>query len=268
MTSEIGTATTGRDLATIEGEFRVVKPLANAKEAVAAFQEYVELTAALLNPSDYQTYYDKGQVKRFKKKSAWRKLRRFYGFNLELRDERIGHRHDKDHCARILIPGTLDCGCPSVYARYVVRATDPRTGQYVDGIGISSISEKKRIFTKPDHEIPSTAFTRAANRAISDMIGAGEDSAEEVRGSGAIVGLPAEDRAAIKAAWAETGAELRAKALAALREWSFCGETIAALFTDFAARAGEDHVTDLLAILTGDAAPAFDPDDIEEETTR
>lgn len=268
MADESGTAKTGREIATIDGEFRVVKPLASAQEAVAAFQEYVELTAALLKPSDYQTYTDKGQIKRFKKKSAWRKLRRFYGFNLELREERIGHRHDKNSCPRILIPGEQDCGCPTVYARYVVRATDPRTGQYVDGIGISSLTEmKNRIFTKPDHEIPATAYTRAANRAISDIIGAGEDSAEEVRGSGAIIGLPAEDRTAIKVAWTEAAKERREAALAALREWTFTGETIAALFTDFGRRAGDEQVADLLAILTGDNAPAFDPDEIEEGAT-
>lgn len=238
----------------------VVRPLVTAEQAIREFADYQDLVRRLLDPSDYQTYFQGGRKQQFKKKSAWRKMRRFFGFHIELRDERIGHRHSKVDCPRLTIPDEKDCGCPTVYARYVVRATDPRTGQYVDGIGVSSTSEKNRVFTKPDHEIPATAYTRAANRAISDLIGAGEDSAEEVRGTQDAQGLPEEDRTTIKAAWVAATPDVREKAVAQMREWGFKGGGIGELFTDFSLRAGEDAVNDLLAVLTGHEPEPFDPD--------
>ena len=250
----------------------MVRPLVDAARAKQEFADYQGLVKDLLEASDYQTFREKGQLRRFKKKSAWRKLRRFFGFDLELRDERIGHRHSKTDCPRLVVvevreggavrpfEGEKDCGCPTVYSRYVVRATDPRTGQFVDGIGVSSLGEKNRVFTKPDHEIPSTAYTRAANRAISDLIGAGEDSAEEVRGVGGVTGLSLEDKKAIKDAWNAAPQEVREKAMAQLREWTFAGANVAEIFTDFNRRAGEEAVEDLLTILGGGDPGEFNPE--------
>jgi hypothetical protein len=241
---------------------RVVEPLLGAEAALQKWRDYQELVRRLLEPSDYQSYIDKRtrETKRFKKKSAWRKLRKAFGFDLEMRDERIGHGHHKTDCVRLIVPEERDCGCPTVYARYIVRATDPGTGQFVDGVGVCSTGEKERVFTKPDHEIPATAFTRAANRAISDLIGAGEDSAEEVRGTPEAPGIPLEDREAIKAAWNTAPGDRRDRAIARMRDWGFAGGNVAGLFTDFAARAGENAVADLLAILNGTEAEPFDPD--------
>ena len=253
-------------VAIIEGQYRVVEPMLGRGEAASHMAAYQDLVKELLDPSDYQTYRQNGKLEKFKKKSAWRKLRAAFGFNLELRDERIGHRHAKADaavpCSRLTIEDEKDCGCPTVYAKYVVRAIHPQTGQFCDGVGVASLSEKNRVYTKPDHEIPATAYTRAANRAISDLIGAGEDSAEEVRGTQAVSGLPVEDRNAIKVAWNGAAQELRAIALAKLHEWGFKGDTVAAAFGDFNARAGEEAVSDLLAVLSG-ADLTFDPEAVE-----
>lgn len=252
---------TDRALATIEGEFSVVAPLMNVAQAREKWNEYQALSAALLTADDYQTYKDRGEVKKFKKKSAWRKFGTFYGFKVDITDVRIGHAHDKNNCARMFLPDEKECGCPTQYARIVVRVTAPN-GRYSDGIGVCARAEKNRVFTKPDHEIPTTAHTRAVNRAIADLIGVGEDSAEEVRGTVEVTGLPEEDRAAIKGAWTEANPMRREAATMALREWGFQGVNIALLFTDFNRRAGEEQVADLIAILTG-KGETFDPEAVE-----
>jgi hypothetical protein len=251
---------TEKALAVVEGEFSIVAPIVDAPKAVAAFRAYQSLTSEMLVPSDYQTYLDRGETKRFKKKSAWRKYATFYGLSLSTLDTRVGHRHDKNTCARLMLPDEKECGCPTVYARIVVQCIAPN-GRTTEGIGVSSLEEKNRRFTKPDHEIPATAYTRAANRAISDMIGAGEDSAEEVRGTAEAEGLSLEDKAAIKEAWGSAPEERRGAASGYLRANGFDGGSVAQLFTDFNRRGSEEQVVDLLGKLRGVDAD-FDPDEL------
>jgi len=50
-------------------------------------------------------------------------------------------------------------------------------GQTVEGVGYKSWSE---LYEKTLHNLVSTAWTRAVNRAVSDLVGFGEVSAEEV----------------------------------------------------------------------------------------
>jgi hypothetical protein len=47
-------------------------------------------------------------------------------------------------------------------------------------VGIGTCSTTERKFSKPEHDILAIAHTRAKNRAISDLIGLGEVSAEEL----------------------------------------------------------------------------------------
>jgi hypothetical protein len=62
--------------------------------------------------------------------------------------------------------------------RFVVRVTAPN-GRTALGVGMCSTEE--RNFAHKDHDVYATAHTRAKNRAISDIIGAGEVSAEEIQ---------------------------------------------------------------------------------------
>lgn len=252
----------------IEGEYRIVRPLVSKEAALAAWQEYQELTRAILRASDFQTFREGGREGRFVKKSGWRRLATHYGISLELVDERLGHEHDEKVCARIRFPEQMrderDCGCPVVFARYVVKAVAPN-GRAVTAIGLCSTGEKNRRFVRQDHDIATTAYTRAANRAISDMIGAGEISAEEVRATGEFAGISLEERAAVKEAWARAPQERRTATTTWLRAAGFAGETLAALFSDFARRAADVQVADLLGQLAG-VAPDLDPDTILDDT--
>ena len=154
----------------------------DVEAAVAEWEAYQELTRRLLDDSDYQKI---GKT-RFKKKSAWRKYARAFNISCEKVSEEI-QRDER--------------GFP-IYARIVVRATDP-AGRYQDGEQECHVTERccdqpcrkkswrnhyccpagcdgRQHFSHPG-DLSSTAFTRAKNRAIADLIGAGEVSAEEMK---------------------------------------------------------------------------------------
>lgn len=149
-----------------------------AKDFMNNYQELVE---ALLDKSDYQPIRTQDGIKNSKKKSAWRKLATAFNISDDVIEKEIIH----DECHRI------------ISARYEVRATLPN-GRHGVGTGSASIYDKitkkdtveptpfelRQRFTNAEHDITSTAHTRAKSRAISDLIGAGEVSAEELSGAG------------------------------------------------------------------------------------
>jgi hypothetical protein len=58
-----------------------------------------------------------------------------------------------------------------------IKAIAPN-GRFSFGVGSCSSNERK--FTHQEHNVRSTAHTRAKNRAISDLVGGGEIFAEEM----------------------------------------------------------------------------------------
>jgi hypothetical protein len=256
--------------AVIEGEFSIVRPLVSADKALANFHEYEALTKALLKEDDFQTFAQARGDKpagKFIKKSGFRKLATYYGFSIELVDERLGHKHDERICARVRFPDVMkdekDCGCPITFARYVVKVTAPN-GRVVIQPGLCSIGEDRK-FTRIDHDVATTAYTRAVSRAIADMIGVGKPSAEEARESGAVVGLSREDKDAITNAWRLANSAQRDGAEKLMRDtWGFKGQSRGQLFTDFNLTATDEQVAGLLIQLSNDEMP-FDPDKVPAE---
>ena len=134
----------------------------SAKNAMTAYQQVVN---AILEPTDWQ---GKPNVKgSFVKKSGWRKIAKAYGLSVE----HLSESTDRD-----------ENGDP-IRAKFVVRAIAPN-GQHMDGVGKCSVTESR--FANPagrqklENDLSGTAFTRATNRAISDLVGFGQVSAEEV----------------------------------------------------------------------------------------
>ena len=130
----------------------------NVDQALQEWEAYQKITKLMLDETDYQDI--KGR--QFKKKSAWRKYARAFNINTEIISKEID---------KVEKTGAVK------EASFIVRATLP-TGRYADGWGNCSRSE--RGFSHPNHDIPATAMTRATNRAIADLIGAGEVTAEEM----------------------------------------------------------------------------------------
>jgi hypothetical protein len=249
--------------AVIEGEFSVVRALVTPDQAMARWNEYQALVKKIIGPTDIQSFVEDGKTRTFIKKQGWQKLATYHGIGIEMVGERLFHKHDPKICLRAVMPDKygeiVDCGCAVVGARYVVRATAPN-GRTVEAIGLATFNEKKARYTRVEHDLAGKAFTRASNRAISAIIGAGEISAEEARVTGDAAGLSIEERNAIKAAWATAPHDNREAALAYMRDAGIRGETTADLFRGFAAAADETAVADLLRILR--TVEKFDPDDL------
>jgi hypothetical protein len=135
----------------------IIRPLGTAAEIKAAWDQFQELKQAILTADDYQEVGGKARVK----KSGWRKIAAAFGISLEeVRGERIENE-----------------GGAGFRWEYTVRAIAPN-GRFCDGIG--TFDSRERRMAHMEHDVRATAFTRAANRAVSDLVGGGEVSAEEI----------------------------------------------------------------------------------------
>ena len=135
----------------------IVVPAVSAVVMRASMQEFQRLKASLLDKSDVATIQNKPFIKR----SGWRKMALAFNLSDEIvKDERVVHNDD------------FEC-------RIWVKVWAPN-GRSVVGIG--ACSSKERNFAHVEHDVYATAHTRAKNRALSDMIGSGEVSWEELRG--------------------------------------------------------------------------------------
>lgn len=166
----------GTELARRERRSEVIRPL-NADQLAESFAEYQSLLPKLLNDSDYQDAgKDKhGNPRRFVKKSGWRKIATAFDLDVQIIRSTI-ERDEHGKPARA-----------EVWARAIAPS-----GRSMDGDGYCSVEEER--FGKPgeeqwkidkaraklENDLRATATTRAKNRAISDLVGMGEVSAEEV----------------------------------------------------------------------------------------
>lgn len=136
----------------------MVQPLASAEQAVNAIQAYERLKSAIVIPSDIQRINGRD----FLKKSFWRRVAACFGLSLELAQEEF------------LQPDEHGVWGYSV----TYRAVAPN-GRSMESDGMCMSSEKDaKVRTR--HNVRATAHTRAKNRAISDLVGGGEVSAEEI----------------------------------------------------------------------------------------
>lgn len=134
-----------------------------------------------------------GQLTRRKKKSACRKLATFFNLSLpappgdpaaarealaiDVREVGPFLVQTERHPGLVLVTYmSRDLEVQKVTATVTIQAPNGRTQL---GTAACALSEG-RGFKHPDHDLAATAFTRALNRAILDMIGWGEVSAEEI----------------------------------------------------------------------------------------
>lgn len=145
-------------------------------QVVAGMAAYQALLPRLLEPSDFQ---DAGQGRKFVKRSGWRKIAR--AFNLSLVLVRASVERDADGNA--------------IRAEAVYRAIAPN-GQCQDDDGYCSIDEPRFADAKGrqkiENDLRATATTRSKSRAIADLVGMGDVSAEEVS-AGSVATLEASD---------------------------------------------------------------------------
>jgi len=135
----------------------IVRQAVSAEVMKEQMRQFQNLKASLLDKSDVATIQNKPFIKR----SGWRKLA--LAFNLS--DEII--KEEKE-----IIGDEFEW-------RIWVKAWAPN-GRFSTGIG--GCCSDERDFAHLRHDVYATAHTRAKNRALSDLIGSGEVSWEELRG--------------------------------------------------------------------------------------
>ncbi len=135
----------------------LVTPLVDPTAAKAAIHQYEALKAAIVRPDDVQMI----QGRRFLKKAFWRRVATCFGLSLELVSQERGF-DEQGH----------------LFYSVMYKAIAPN-GRTMDADGYCSTAENGRD-KWPEHNVRATAHTRAKNRAISDLVGGGEVSAEEM----------------------------------------------------------------------------------------
>ncbi|XP_043698754.1 uncharacterized protein LOC122649605 [Telopea speciosissima] len=119
--------------------------------SVSLFKEYQNAAMAILEKSDYTVISGSP----FIKKSGWRKISFYFNLSFEIKDKTIEFDENRN----------------VQRAEFVVRAY-MQGGRFSDGWG--SCERREKRFLKPNHDIPSTAETRAKNKACQDLLGIGE----------------------------------------------------------------------------------------------
>lgn len=168
----------------------IVSQDVNPQIAIEQWRNYQEITKQLLDDSDY-LYGANGQS--YKKKSAWRKYMRAFRLRevatkivVETRDDKgwpliatamtkvadvAGHEftgYQECHLTERCCPAAYGETCTNSSLKHQCCATN---------------CSGRKHWSNPG-DIPATAHTRSKNRAISDAIGAGEVSAEEINTTG------------------------------------------------------------------------------------
>jgi hypothetical protein len=143
----------------------MIMPAGTIEQALQAFEQYQELKKRLGKPEDFQTFMDKkGNTHTFPKKSFVRKVQRFFNVSCEIiQDEPL-----------------TDPRTGKIIAWMAkARAVHLATGAYQEADGTCGFDEKAES-QQTLHNIRAHAVTRAKNRAILDLVGFGEVSAEEL----------------------------------------------------------------------------------------
>lgn len=139
----------------IETHGNILRPIATVENIISTYREYNLLKDKLLIESDYQTIKGKKCIK----KSGLRKLATAFGISTQITHE-----------------NRVNVGDYFIY-EITVRAISP-SGRYAEAC--ASCASNEREFNHLENDVRATAQTRASNRAIADLIGSGEVSADEM----------------------------------------------------------------------------------------
>lgn len=160
----------------------IVRPLVRPADMLAAIQEYEALKTAILLPKDVQVIGDKTHIK----KSGWLRIARAFGLTVEpvsctyVPDPTGGDDWGYEVVARAIAPnGASMSGDGACWATEKVVKPRGWKGAAPTDRDIAKAAEKTRDM-QTRHNVRAHAFTRATNRAISNLVGGGEVSAEEL----------------------------------------------------------------------------------------
>lgn len=164
-TQQFGAASTGLPTPIDKKALTAYLALLEDPEALALQQRlakaYDAACKSLIGENDVQKEGKGANAREFKKKSAWRKLSRYFGISTDVLDV-VKEFMGNDFLVTVTVRGTAPWG------------------QSVVAVGSCGTDEEegRRKITMAD--AVGTAQTRATNRAVSDLIAMGEVSAEEI----------------------------------------------------------------------------------------
>lgn len=135
----------------------IVELATTPEKLLEHFKKFQEIKRKLLDKNvDIVKIKDKDYVKR----SGWQKIA--LAFNISTR---IIKEDREEH--------------PNYFVyRHWVEAIAPNGRK---AVGDGACASNERMFNHPEHDIPATSHTRAECRAISNIVGSGEVSAEEMK---------------------------------------------------------------------------------------
>jgi len=152
----------------LETQSGFIRPLLSVDQAVEAFNQYQALKTKLRGEGDFIAFTDHlGNVKEAPTKSWRSKLTRFFGISVEIVSETTEQLADGSFVVKV-----------------IAKAIAPN-GLFMFGDGAcwsKTKNEKDRRGNPIDiyHNTRSHAITRAKNRAVLELVGFGEVSAEEI----------------------------------------------------------------------------------------
>jgi hypothetical protein len=179
-----------------QSDGKLVKPVEDIDEAAQVYEQFSEVKKKLLDKNEDTTKIGSG---RHINKSGWRKIATAFSLSVEV--------VDKERSIRTY-QGDMDINVVCYDATAVAVAPNGKrvegTGScasnetnFMENLGEDPSDEKKNKpeafvldgkwrrlkppFAVDEHDIMATAVTRAKNRAISDMVGGGELSSEEIK---------------------------------------------------------------------------------------
>ncbi len=138
---------------------QLITPAGTTKEVLQQFELYQSLKEKIATDDDFVAIGNK----KHPKKSFVRKVQRFFNLSCELLNEEP----------------VRDADGAIVGWKAVARATHLPTGAFQDGDGACEHMEKSSGQATL-HNVRAHAVTRAKNRAILDLVGFGDVSAEEI----------------------------------------------------------------------------------------
>ena len=190
---------------------QIVRPLVTSEEALKAFNEYQLLKKKLRGEGDFVEFTDsKGQKKEAPTKQWRTKLTRFFGISVEIVKEEVEYLQDGSFVYKV-----------------TARAKAPN-GLYMeaDGSCWSKTKEKAGMGKDIYHLTRSHAITRAKNRAVLELVGFGEVSAEEIEeetGAPKVHQTPKHQEEAQKGYWAKIWEMVKEKGIKQKDLFEFLG---------------------------------------------
>lgn len=180
----------GSNLPAADDEGGIVRPVEDIESVVEVYDQFEKIKSELLGSEDVTKINTNNHIN----KSGWRKIAT--AFNLSI--ETLATKREVDNgvvsytvTARATAPNgktvTGNGMCASNESNHMVKVTDDKSeySDYEDRDDVFEVDGALRRLKEPkevnEHNIMATAETRAKNRAISDLVGGGEVSAEEMK---------------------------------------------------------------------------------------